>query len=72
MLSLCVTHQPDSDTQRANGHPDHWCRTASRITDIDAAARDLVAVDTPVRDFFPDRGGLGDQEVWVSPLETAT
>jgi hypothetical protein len=43
----------------------------TRITEIDAAARDLVAVDTPARDVFPDRGGLGDREAWVSPLETA-
>jgi tetratricopeptide (TPR) repeat protein len=43
----------------------------TRITEIDAAARDLVAVDTPARDAFPDRGGFGDREVWVSPLETA-
>jgi hypothetical protein len=43
----------------------------SRAADIDAAARDLVIVDTPAREVFPDRGGLGDQEVWVSPLETA-
>ncbi|VVJ18337.1 Uncharacterised protein [Amycolatopsis camponoti] len=43
----------------------------SRINDIEAAARDLVAVDTPAREVFPDRGGLGDREVWVSPLEMA-
>ncbi|MFF1614153.1 DUF4365 domain-containing protein [Amycolatopsis sp. NPDC058278] len=43
----------------------------SRINDIDAVARDLVAVDTPTREIFRDRGGLGDREVWVSPLETA-
>ncbi|MFS8102682.1 DUF4365 domain-containing protein [Lentzea alba] len=43
----------------------------ARIADVDRAARDLVAVDTPAREVFPDRGGFGDREVWVSSLETA-
>lgn len=37
----------------------------------DAAVRDLVTVDTSTREVFPDRGGLGGREMWVSPLEAA-
>ncbi|MFD8495810.1 DUF4365 domain-containing protein [Amycolatopsis sp. NPDC059657] len=67
-----IGFDPDQDALTlTEASQDQTSECISRITDIDAAARDLVAVDTPTREVFPDRGGLGDREVWVSPLETA-
>nr|WP_143268820.1 hypothetical protein [Amycolatopsis vastitatis] len=67
-----IGFDPDQDALTlTEPSPHQTSESITRITDIDAAARDLVAVDTPARDVFPDRGSLGDREVWVSPLETA-
>jgi hypothetical protein len=66
-----IGFDPDQDALTlTEPSPHQTSEFITRITEIDAT-RDLVAVDTPVRDVFPDRGGLGDREVWVSPLETA-
>jgi PIN domain associated with the TPR-GreAB-C-PIN system len=66
-----IGFDPDQDALTlTEPSPHQTSEFITRITEIDAA-RDLVAVDTPVRDVFPDRGGLSDHEVWVSPLETA-
>jgi hypothetical protein len=67
-----IGFDPDQDVLTLTEPSQHQTSEfISRITDIDAATRDLVAVDTPAREIFPDRGGLGDREIWVSPLETA-
>lgn len=67
-----IGFDPDQDVLTlTEPSPHQTSEFITRITEIDAAARDLVAVATPARDVFPDRGGLGDREVWVSPLETA-
>lgn len=67
-----IGFDPDQSTLTVTEHSEQQAgEFIARIADVDAAARDLVAVDTPARDVFPDRGGLGDREVWVSSLETA-
>lgn len=67
-----IGFDPDQDVLTLTEPSQHQTsESIGRITDIDAAVRDLVAVDTPAREIFPDRGGWGDREVWVGPLELA-
>lgn len=57
-----VRHQPsEQQTTQLN-----W-----QITDVEAAARDLVVIDTPDRTILPNPLDYGDREVWISPLELA-
>lgn len=58
-----LVHQQPSEQQAAS--------FAQQITDVEAAAVDLVIVDTPKRTIFADPLDHGERDVWMSPLEVA-